>query len=54
MKKILESMKKAVFSAPRSAKEDRQALERKATEGAKRAVSEYRDVFERLAAYDRS
>lgn len=37
-----------------SMKEERRALERKATAGTKKAIQEYREVFERLSAYDRS
>jgi len=32
----------------------REELEKKAVEGAKKAVQEYRHVFERLAEYDRA
>jgi len=35
-------------------KKNRAALEKKAIRGAKKAVKEYRQVFERLAAYDRN
>ncbi|MBI3589628.1 MAG: hypothetical protein HY093_04435 [Candidatus Liptonbacteria bacterium] len=33
---------------------EREELEKKAVEGAKKAVKEYRRVFERLAEYDRT
>ena len=52
MKKLLDVFKKKV-STGRVIVPDRKDLDRKAVEGAEKAVREYRRVFERLAEYDR-
>lgn len=46
--------KKTVRSLPTDNNKKRKALVQKAIEGAKKAVEEYREVFERLAANDRT
>lgn len=53
MRKIIEFFKreKQEKSRPPLGREE---LEKKAVEGAKKAVKEYRRVFERLAEYDRA
>lgn len=50
MKKLLDMLKKAKPATPA---QKRAAVDRKAVEGAEKAVREYRRVFERLAEYDR-
>ena len=55
--KILQfykSNKSAAKSRPRGDKEARKVLERKVEKGTDRAVQEYREVFEKLAEYDKA
>jgi len=50
----MRSIFKFFKRANSSQQTDRQILEKKAVQGAKKAVKEYRRVFERLAEYDRT
>ena len=58
MKEILKFFKLRTAPASKRAKinvqQEQEALEKKAVEGAKKAVKEYRRVFDRLAEYDRT
>ena len=52
MKKLIHQIfSKKQQKPPRASKEE---INRLAVEGAKKAVNEYRQVFERLAEYDRT
>ncbi len=55
MKKFIQFFKNSA-SAPKTPAPSlkREELEKKAVEGAKKAIKEYRQVFERLAEYDRT
>lgn len=44
----------SIFRKKATKTDERKELERKAVEGAKRAVREHRAVFDRLAEYDRT
>lgn len=52
MKKAIIRPKKTQLDTERKLK--REALERKVDVGVKRAVEEYREVFKKLAEYDRA
>jgi hypothetical protein len=54
MKKIVKFFKKDKKEKKTQPVLKRADLERKAVEGAEKAVQEYRRVFERLAEYDRT
>ena len=55
---IIKKIKNIFFrkeeTAPKNKKLNKEELERKVVEGAKKAVEEYRGVFDRLAEYDRT
>lgn len=48
-----KTLKNPIKKAPVSKNIDRKLLETKAVEGAKKALREYKRVFERLAEFDR-
>lgn len=53
MKKLLQLFKRD-HKKKEEPTQERAELEKKAVEGAKKAVKDYRRVFERLAEYDRT